>query len=504
MTLAPPSVGVDLRVAIAGTELVGDARRRLVATRVRHVMSRPSVAEVLLDGREEQGADIEPGCSLEIHIGDHLHLTGDVASVQHHHDASGGHLIRVRGFDRLARLRRMQGVRALPSGDLPSIVRSIVGEVGLDVSSTGTWPRLDRLHQYRENDLATLVELAHLYGAGLVVRGTTVHVVGIEGLGEAVDVQLGADLLDVTHGRNDGAADEVRATGWDHERGEVMAVDGRASGALPSLGTTLSSTAVRHLRDIGAPDADAASAQARAVAERDEAASRTFRATVTRRADLSVGQSCTFRDGGGSVIGSHRLEVVDHQVTGTGVVTEVSSRAPRRRHAATSASTTGVARGVVVDVADPDGRGRVRVSLPTFGEAVSPWVDVVHAGGSGERGFVAVPRVDDLVALLVVEGDLSRSVVLGGLLGPAGPVRDVVEGGDVVRHAWHSDPDQYVVLDSAASTVSMRNRTGSRIELTPELVEVHAASDLVIAAPGKRISIRAAAIDFEQVEEAET
>lgn len=501
MTLAAPSSMVDLRVSAGGTDLVGDARRSLVEVRVRHVVSRPSVADVLLSGDLDIVGDLAPGAPLELGVGDQLHLSGDVSSVHHHRDASGGHLVRIRGFDRLARLRRQQSVRALPDGDLPTIVGALVASAGLEVSSAATWPRLDLLHQFRENDLATVVALAELYGAALVVRGTTVHLVGPEGLGQEVDLQLGADLTEVSHGRTDEGVDGVDAVGWDHERGELMRVESRATGDASGAGTGRVGGAIRHLRDIGAPDAEAATAQANAVAEQARARSITFRARVTNRADLHVGQVCAFRDVGGGVIGRHRLEVVDHRATGAGLVTEISSRAPRRSAAPTA--NTGVVRGHVVDVADPEGRGRISVMLPTYGDATTPWIDAIHPAGADEHGFIAVPRIGDLVAVLVIEGDLSRSVVLGGLLGPAGPPVEVVSDGDVARHTWHSDADQYIVLDSAERSVAMQNLGGSRFQLTPEGVELHAACDMVLAAPGHRISIRAASVEFEQVESSE-
>jgi phage baseplate assembly protein gpV len=500
MTLAPPATMVDLRVKIGGTELDGDARRSLVEIRVRHVASRPSVADVVLSGDSDLAADIAPGAPLEARLGDVLHMSGDVASVHHHLDASGGHLVRVRAFDRLARLRRRQTIRELPEGDLTAIVRSIASDAGLDVSSSGTWPRLDHLHQFRENDLATLVALAELYGAAVVVRGTTLHLVGAEGLGDEADLQLGADLVDVTHGRTDEDVESVQAWGWDHERGEAVRVESVSTTGASGPPRASTADAVRDLRDIGAPGVEAATAQANAVAERARSRATTFRAQATNRGDLQVGQICAFRDVGGGVIGRHRLEVVDHRATGEGLVTEVSSRAPRRR---LPSSNTGVVRGHVVDVADPESRGRITVTLPTYGDATTPWIDVVHPAGANGHGFVAVPAVGDVVAVLLVDGDLSRSVALGGLLGPDGPARDVVADGDVVRHTWHSDPDQYVVLDSAESTVAIQNRSGSRVTLTPELFSVHAACDLVLAAPGHRITIRAAAVDFEHVTEAE-
>jgi hypothetical protein len=44
----------------------------------------------------------------------------------------------------------------------------------------------------------------------------------------------------------------------------------------------------------------------------------------------------------------------------------------------------------------------------------------------------------------------------------------------------------------------LQNETGSFVELTPDLMTMHAATDLVIEAPGKAMRIRANSVDFQQ------
>jgi hypothetical protein len=40
---------------------------------------------------------------------------------------------------------------------------------------------------------------------------------------------------------------------------------------------------------------------------------------------------------------------------------------------------------------------------------------------------------------------------------------------------------------------------GSQVELGPDLLRIHAATDLVIQAPGRSILVRARTVDFEEV-----
>ncbi len=76
----------------------------------------------------------------------------------------------------------------------------------------------------------------------------------------------------------------------------------------------------------------------------------------------------------------------------------------------------GVVVGLVTNVNDPDKIGRVKLKYPWFDEQMeSSWVRVVVPGGGAQRGFMALPEVDDEMLVAFEHGDMNRPYVIGGL-----------------------------------------------------------------------------------------
>jgi hypothetical protein len=73
--------------------------------------------------------------------------------------------------------------------------------------------------------------------------------------------------------------------------------------------------------------------------------------------------------------------------------------------------------GVVIDSADPEGKHRVRVTIPGLIE-LSAWADPITAGGgSGKRGAHAVPANGSTVIVWFLGGDPERPIYAGGWWG---------------------------------------------------------------------------------------
>jgi hypothetical protein len=101
------------------------------------------------------------------------------------------------------------------------------------------------------------------------------------------------------------------------------------------------------------------------------------------------------------------------------------------------------------------------------------------------------------VLVLLSHGDPSSGVVLGGLYGAGGPFDTGLEGGAVRRFSLKTAGGHVIKLDDEARTLRVEDPAGSYVELAPELVSVHSETDLLIEAPGRKVRIVAASVDFE-------
>jgi phage baseplate assembly protein gpV len=153
---------------------------------------------------------------------------------------------------------------------------------------------------------------------------------------------------------------------------------------------------------------------------------------------------------------------------------------------------------VVTSADDPDGLGRVKVTLPGYGDVESDWREVLVPGAGAGKGMVALPDVDDKVLVLLPNGDPAAAIVLGGLYGADRPIDAGIDGGAVKRWSVLTPGGQRVILDDTLGRVVVANRDGSSVVLAPDKVTVHAACDLVIQAPGKTMTLRANKIDLLQ------
>ncbi len=111
---------------------------------------------------------------------------------------------------------------------------------------------------------------------------------------------------------------------------------------------------------------------------------------------------------------------------------------------------------------------------------------------------MALPDVDDTVLVLLPHGEPAAGLVLGSLYGVINPPDQAgVADGRVGRWSLITADGQSIVVDNAGRKLRMENQVGSYVELTPDRMTLHGATDLVIEAPGKAMKVRAATIDFE-------
>jgi phage baseplate assembly protein gpV len=109
---------------------------------------------------------------------------------------------------------------------------------------------------------------------------------------------------------------------------------------------------------------------------------------------------------------------------------------------------------------------------------------------------VALPDVDDTVLVLLPHGVAAEGIVLGSLFGTTTPPDTGVDGGAVKRWTLHTAEGQSIVVNDAERSLRLENKVGNFVELGPDLLTLHAQTDIVIEAPGKAVTVRGKTVDF--------
>jgi phage baseplate assembly protein gpV len=474
---------------------------------VQHWLSTPSQCELAFRnpaGTLADAAALPAGSPLRVtaHGFSAPLFVGEITAVEYRYDAVHGHEVRLRGYDKLHRLRKQQPVRAHVQVTMLELAREIAGELGLRVESAEDGPLLYRLIQCCESDLDLLTEVAERCGIFLVLREDVLQLVTLEGIGEAIPLSLGDTLLEAKVEINgDRSCRAVSASAWDPWR--VERHEGRASTAR--VGRNVAAqfppsrfgvTGERILADEVAQDDRQAEAWAQAELDLRAAAEVVLSGTAEGDPRLAAGARVAIRGISPALEGRYVLTRVIHRIDRrTGFVSEFSTDppAPRPRSRAATAAL-----GIVSHVNDPEDLGRVKVSLPTCGDVETDWMEVLSVGAGRGKGFVMIPDAGDQVLVLFAHDDLAQGIVLGGLYGSGKHPDPGVESGSVRRCALLTPGGQKLQVDDTRKLLRLENSDGSRIEISPEKVLIHSKTRLEMEAIDQPVVIRGRSIDFEK------
>lgn len=521
----------ELTVELDGRSLAAEAASALTEVRVQQALSVPTLCEVSfpdVQGGLGSGSYVPAGAPLRLTLANFSEplFDGEVTAVEYVYEASRGRVVRVRGYDRLHRLRKRQPVRAHVQVTVADLARDLVRDLDVSVQASDDGPLRQRLIQYRQSDLELLAEAAERCGLYFILREDGLHLLTLEGIGDELVLELGDSLLEARLEVNgDPACRSVAATGWDPLRGEPhqgWATAARLGRSVPVEvpPEKFGGSGERRLVDESIQDDRQAEALAQAELDARVAREVTFWGVAEGDPRLRPGARVEVRGVAEAVAGRYVLTAVAHTIdTARGFISEVTSLPahPRPRPRATILSTATVTR-----VEDPEALGRVQVALPAYEGVETEWMGVVMPGAGSGKGLVMVPDVGDQVLVLFPREDPAQGVILGGLYGPNAPPDAGVEQGRVRRFTFLTPGGQRMALDDVGARVRLENAGGSSLELGPERatlhaavvrlenvggsslelgpdrVTLHAAVDLTIEAPGRAIRIRARSIDFEQ------
>ncbi|WP_328416264.1 phage baseplate assembly protein V [Micromonospora sp. NBC_00389] len=507
-----------LTVLLDGVELAGAARQRVRSLRVAARLDQPTQAELMLATTAGGGAfdpPVRPGTALDLRLADHPDalFTGEVTCVEVEYAADGAAVLRLRAYDALHRLRKRQGLRVFTSVTAAELARELCGEVGLTVTAETDGPRLERLLQHRHSDLELLREVTGRAGLHLAADGDGVRLITLAGHGEPVKLALGANVHTLRLATNlDQASGASAALGWHPQRAEPISQQadearcGRPAGDRPDP-ADVGADGVRTAVDQPGRSDDELAALAQARLDTRAAALVTAEGVAEGDPALRPGRRIDLSGVPDQVAGAYVLTEVVHTVDGSGHLTRFSTVPPAAPP--TGAGATGGAAGAVVtlgtvtDVTDPDGLGRVRLTLPAYGDLDVGWLAVLCPGAGRGKGLVALPDPDDTVLVVLPGGEPASGIVLGSLFGAVEPYDAGIDDGRARRWTLRTAGGQSIVVDDVQRSLRLATEGGSWLELTPDLATLHAATDLVISAPGRAMVVRARSVDFLHAESTE-
>lgn len=157
----------------------------------------------------------------------------------------------------------------------------------------------------------------------------------------------------------------------------------------------------------------------------------------------------------------------------------------------------GVYAGLVVDVQDPDGQGRLRVKLPWAidGDAdpYEAWCRLVTPMAGDSRGVWFIPEPEDEVAVVFEGGDSRRPFVIGSLWNGVDSPPETMDADNNIRSIV-SRAGIRMTMDDTDGSVTLRLETpgGQSVELRDG-----EAGCTVQDSQGNRIVLESAGITIE-------
>jgi phage protein D/phage baseplate assembly protein gpV len=496
--------------------LMPSVANALVNLRVQQRLSYPTLCELVF-ADPQAAAELPIGSAISVSLGparDGL-FDGRVTAVSHEHTSDQEVIVKIRAYDRLHELRTRQCVRDFVSLSSREVFSKIAAEVGLSVRLDTTGPLWPRLVQLKQSDFDFLHQIAQRSGLHFFLQGSTLVFITLAGEGPAIPLVFGASLLDVRFEANASAAcSSVEVNAWD----PWLAALHTAKAATPRTGGEnagrfdLGDTA---LRRFGVAVQSAEQARALAQSELDRRGANAIAIQGTAEGQIGLRPGCRIETRGVSsrFDGTYVLTSVTHTLDATaGYLTAFDSALPA---SGTLPEAADVTIAEVIRVDDPKSLGRIRARLSCFADLETDWLEVLLPAAGRDKGLVAIPDVGDTVLVLLVGRDPTQGIVLGGLFGSTAPKDTGVAGNSVKRLLLRTPGGQQLTLEDGTDRIRLEHSNGARIELTAEATRIqgadgsfveltgsgstlHSAGDLTIRAPGKRITIAAAAIDFEE------
>lgn len=394
----------------------------------------------LIDGNLFGLGDEVQIAASDVHGRRKLILTGEVTALEPELTQDRIELV-VRGYDRSHRLYRGRTTRTFVKQSAADVFKQVVQEAGLSAqvtTSSAISQPFDYLVQDAQSDMDFLRELAAKTGYCIVVDGRTVQFVpDDQRIATAPIQEFGQTLLSFRARVTVTAqANEVEVRGWDPSAKRPIVGNATAPTQHPAInnGATGGDSAKKAFSKAAKiivcdqPVRTGQEAKTLAQAVLDELAGDylSVEATCLGEPALRAGATVELKGIGKRFSGTYHVTATRHEYAdGTYRTTMyVSGRNPTSMLAPLKRTREwqlihGVVIGIVTNLNDPQKIGRIKLKYPWFDEKLeSDWVRIVAPGGGPQRGFMALPEINDEMLVAFEHGDMNRPYVVGGLWNP--------------------------------------------------------------------------------------
>jgi uncharacterized protein involved in type VI secretion and phage assembly len=384
----------------------------------------------------------------------------------------------VTALDRSHRMHRRTTTRTFRQMTVTDIARKMAGENSLAVGQLANLPGgpAEERHQAGETDWEFLSGLVHASGGELDVAGGKLHIIDpSKTKASAAELVYGQTLQRFRpRVSSAGQVAQVDVSGWDVKGKKVASGSGKPKAAT-SVQNSAVATSVNGSAALIATAhvSTAAEAKARADAAAMHLGHERVQGSAVASGDpkLLAGEFVDISGVGKRFGGTHRIVSAVHSYGTRGYVTQLSLGAGGRPLAETMQGGRGrrfadsLVIAIVTDNNDPDKLGRVKVRYPLLNtdQVESGWARIAWGAAGNARGTVALPHVNDEVAIGFEHGDVRRPVILGALFnGVDKPGADLVKTDSSLASRFPRDldvkTDKKVLLGSGDDiTVTSQN-----------------------------------------------
>lgn len=444
----------------------------LNAIRVQQRLSLPTLSELYFQdppGPLDAIRRIKPGSHLKIMLERFPEplFVGEITAVEYIYDDQNQRQIYLRGYDPLHRLRKRQKARLLDVNSFKKLAQILVSGTGItDVKTPHAALSHHHLLQHLQTDYDLLLDEAARNGLYPYVHNNVLSFMTLAGQGAPAPLTLGESLIEARLEMNtDAVCNEVKTFGWDsaYARPFEARANKPRSGRTVAANVHGSADSSRILLNESTLDVDSAKLLAQAELDWREATAVTFWGRAEGNTSLYPGTPIEVSDLDEQFNGRYILTQATHTLnTESGYITELSTTPPPPRQRPRSDIATF---GVVTSVSDPEKLARIRVKLPTYNNLETDWIPVVIPGAGKDKGFVALPDIDDTVLVILMHGSPTTGVVIGGLYGQRQAPEDGVSLNQVRQYTWRTAGGQQISLNDQGNLIRLDNNHGAFIEL---------------------------------------